>query len=110
MSEIEYIGVIEKDDKIADADQIVIYGAGKVGRHTLEILDKEGFSEKVCAIIDNNPTLVGKNINGIEICTVDTATRRYSEAIYLVASMSVQQMVESLLGNRISHIHIIRES
>ena len=39
---MNYIGTIEQDDELEQEDQLIIYGAGKVSRHTLEVLQKAG--------------------------------------------------------------------
>ena len=39
---MEYIGTIEHDHGLENEEQIIIYGAGKVGRHTLEIFRRAG--------------------------------------------------------------------
>ena len=107
---MDYIGTIEQDHGLEKESQIVIYGAGKVGRHALEALQKAGWKKKVMCFCDNNKEMYGKQIEGVPVCGIQEGCGRYPQAAYLVASMSVRQMVESLLGNGIEKIHIIRES
>lgn len=107
---MEYIGTIEGDKELGKESQIVIYGAGKVGRHALEILQKAGWQEKIVCFCDNNKDMAGKRIEGIPVCGIQEGCARYPQAAYLVASMCVRQMVESLLQHGIEKIHIIRES
>ena len=47
-------------------DKIVIFGAGKFGKLAL---DKH--KDKVVYFIDNNPLLIGKKVNGIEVRSLD---------------------------------------
>lgn len=106
---MNYIGTIE-DDKLTTQEQLVIYGAGKVGRHVLEILSERGLREKVACFCDNSPKLRGAEIDGIRVYCAEEACGRYPEGTYLVASVCVRRMVESLLQYGIEDIHIIRES
>ncbi len=107
---MNYIGTIEQDKKLEQESQIIIYGAGKVGRHTLEVLEKTGQKEKVMCFCDNSKSMAGKSIEGIPVYDVAKSCTAYPCGAYLVASMFVRQMVESLLQYGIEKIHIIRES
>lgn len=107
---MNYIGTIEQDDELEQEDQIIIYGAGKVGRHTLEVLQKAGWQKKVVCFCDNNRNMAGKMLDGVPVSGVRETCARYPQGTYLVASMCVRQMVESLMRYGIEKIHIIRES
>lgn len=108
---LNYIGTIENDRRIIDAKQIIIYGGGKVGRHALEVLCERGVRDRVVCFCDNNPNLLGKEVEGIPVFSVsDVCCSKYPQGTYLVASMCVRQMVESLMQYGIEDIHIIRES
>lgn len=107
---MDYIGTIEKDHKLESADQIVIYGAGKVGRYTLKVLQKAGRREQIVCFCDNSKDMEGRTIEEIPVQNVKETCVLYPQGTYLVASMFVRQMVESLLQYGIEKIHIIRES
>ena len=107
---MEYIGTIEHDYGLEKEDQIIIYGAGKVGKHTLEVLQKAGRKAKVMCFCDGNRDMAGTEIDGVVVRTVEESCVMYPMAAFLVASMCVRQMVESLLQHGIEKIHIIRES
>ena len=107
---MDYIGTIEQDRELEREEQIIIYGAGKVGRHALEALGKAGWREKVVCFCDSNRDMCGKDVEGIPVLGVKEACARYPQGVCLVASMCVRQMVESLLRHGMERIHIIRES
>ncbi len=107
---MKYIGTIEGDKGLEKEVQIIIYGAGKVGRHTLEVLEKAGMRKKIVCFCDNGKGMQGKMIEGIPVRKIDEACTLYPQGAWLVASMFVRQMVESLLQYGIEKIHIIRES
>ncbi len=107
---MEYIGTIECDYGLEKEDQIIIYGAGKVGRHALDVLKKAGWQKKVVCFCDSNKTMEGKSIDGVVVKTIEESCVIYPAGTYLVASMCVRQMVETLLQYGIGKIHIIRES
>ncbi|MCI8938518.1 MAG: hypothetical protein HFH12_00785 [Dorea sp.] len=106
---MNYIGTIEHDRHLGDAAQIVIYGAGKVGKETWEFLRKKGWKEKVVCFCDNNTDAQGKELQGLPVFSLSEACSRYPQGTYLIASLCVRQMLESLLGYGIETIHIIRE-
>lgn len=107
---MDYIGVIENDLGLEKEEQIIIYGAGKVGRHTLEVLEKSGLKGNVVCFCDNSRDMWGKSINGVTVYHIAEACAMYPQGIYLISSMYVRQMAESLLQYGINKIHIIRES
>lgn len=108
---VNYIGTIENDRGLIDQEQIIIYGGGKVGRHALEVLCERGLRNNVVCFCDNDPRLFGKKVEGICVFPVEDVCRyKYPKGTYLVASMCVRQMVESLMQYGIEDIHIIRES
>ena len=106
---MDYIGVVEKDLALKNAEHIIIYGAGNVGKQTMHYLKDNGMGEKIRCFIDNNSNIWGTYIEDIAVMGISEAIYRYPKGIYLVASMSVRQMVESLLWSGAEHIHIIRE-
>ncbi len=110
MNCFNYIGRIEEDQRLKDSNEIIIYGAGKVGRHVLEYLKKNGMEKKITCFCDNNSGMQGTDVQGIPVLPLGKATRDCQEGTYLVASMCVRQMVESLLQYGIEDVHIIRES
>ena len=107
---MEYIGTIEHDRGLNNEEQIIIYGAGKVGRHTLKILRSAGWEKKVMCFCDGNRDMAGNMIDGVMVRTVEESCTMYPFGTFLVASMCVRQMVENLLRYGIEKIHIIRES
>lgn len=107
---MDYIGTIERDTRLTREDSIIIYGAGKVGKHTLKVLEEAGRKGNVRCFCDNGKNMAGKTMEGISVCKVEEACTRYPQGTYLVSSIFVRQMVESLLQYGIEKIHIIRES
>lgn len=110
MNGVNYIGTIEGDRGLGEAKQIVIYGAGKVGRESWKSLKERGLQERVACFCDNNEGVQGKELQGLPVLSLPEACRRYPQGTYLVASLCVRQMLESLLIYGIEEIHIIRES
>lgn len=107
---MEYIGVIEKDFFLENTEQIIIYGAGKVGKQTMRYLKDNGMGGKIQCFIDNNSKVWGQLIEDIPVVGISQAVAEYPQGTFLVASMAVRQMVESLLMFGIEQIHIIREN
>lgn len=107
---MEYIGVIEDDAKILSEKQVIIFGAGKVGKHCYEVFERKGCTDIVAGFCDNNNGIVGQQLFEKNIFNVDKAVKEYPDAYYLVASICVRQMVVKLKEYGIEKIHIIRES
>lgn len=108
---MNYIGTIENDRGLIDKEQIIIYGGGKVGKHALQVLRERGMRDNVVCFCDNNLNLFGNEVEGVPVLPVsDVCCLKYPQGTYLVASMCVRQMVESLMQYGIEDIHIIRES
>lgn len=105
---MEFIGKIEDDDKLLQEDQIVIYGAGNIGKKLVIVLEKKGYRKKIVAFCDGNQQIWGKEENGILVISLEEAVRRYPEAAYLIGSCCVRQMAEALIEAGISKIHITR--
>lgn len=106
---MKYIGTIHNDHKLEDAEQIIIYGAGKVGREVWDFLRANGWKEHVVCFCDNHPGMQGGMVEGLPVLGLSEASGRYPEGTYLIASLCVRQMLESLLQYGIEEIHIIRE-
>lgn len=107
---ISYIGTVRNDYKIGDAEKIVIYGAGKVGKEVWEFLQMKGWQEKAVCFCDNSPEMQGKEVQGLPVLSLPEACSKCPDGTYLIASLCVRQMAERLLQNGIEDIHIIREA
>lgn len=107
---MEYIGTIEHDFGLAEEEQIILYGAGKVGRHTLDVLRKTGLGNQVMCFCESGSVQMGRTVDGVIVRAVEETCAMYPKATYLVASMCVRQMVETLMQYGIEKLHIIRES
>ncbi len=107
---MKYIGTIERDNELKGASQIVIYGAGKVGKEVLGFLKENGWLGRVSCFCDNDNRMWGSSVEGVLVISLLEATGRYPQGTYLIASLCVRQMLESLLGYGIEDIHVIRES
>lgn len=106
---MKYIGTIQNDHILGDAEQIVIYGAGKVGREVWDFMRAKGWKEHAVCFCDNNPEMQGGMVEGLLVFGLSEACVRYPKGTYLIASLCVRQMMESLLQYGIEDIHIIRE-
>ena len=63
--------------------QIVLFGAGKLGRRTVSGLRAAGI--EVLAVADNNPTRWGDRIDGVEVLSPAIAAARYGgHAVFVV--------------------------
>lgn len=105
---MDFIGRLEEDNGITGEEQIVIYGAGTIGKRAYAILKQKGLADGVRAFCDGNSDVIRSNIEGKEVMSLTDVCRKYPTAVYLVASCCVRQMVENLRSQGIQKIHIIR--
>ncbi len=65
--------------------RVVIFGCGEYGKYTHVLLDtyKPG---KVCAYCDNNKSLQGTKVQGVEVTAPETAVGTYPDAEYVTAN------------------------
>lgn len=85
-----------------DGDTMVIVGAGNLGKALAShgTFEKRGF--KLVGIFDNNPELIGTNINGIKIMSVDFLgdfldENRIDIGIITVPHSAVEETAEKLV-------------
>lgn len=105
---MEFIGKMEEDSKLLQENQIIIYGAGNIGKRLAEGLCQKGCRKKIVAFCDGNQELWGKEENGIKVLPLEEATERYPDAAYLIGSCCVRQIAETLIKAGIRKIHIVR--
>lgn len=85
-----------------DGDTMVIVGAGNLGKALAshDTFEKRGF--KLVGVFDNNPELIGTNINGIKITSVDFLEdfldkNRIDIGVITVPHSAVEETAEKLV-------------
>jgi FkbM family methyltransferase len=74
---------LEITQRIAGRTHVVLFGAGYLGTHVRRDLD--GLPFKVEAFVDNDSTLWGSEIEGLEVLSPDAATTRFGQnALWLI--------------------------
>ena len=72
--------------EIKKAEELVIFGAGELGKSYLAMLVKNRFNNKI-VFCDNNSVLFGKSILGsYEVISVDDAVRKFPTAFFLISN------------------------
>ena len=66
-------------------EDLVLFGAGHLGRKTLEGLRKAGVEP--IAFCDNNPALLGGDVQGLQVLSPQEAARRYGQKAVFVATI-----------------------
>lgn len=105
---MEFIGKIEDDNKLLTEEQIIIYGAGTIGKRLVKVLDEKGYRKKIAAFCDSDRQKWGKKEEGIQVISLEEAAEKYPDAAYLVGSCCVRQIAETLIEAGINKIHITR--
>ena len=59
-----------------------MFGAGAIGRNALDFIGKD----KVLSFVDNNPMIVGKTIDGIEIRTLSDLKDRINDGLIVICA------------------------
>lgn len=106
---MEYIGRIIHDKIIQEGrDKIVIFGAGDGVKNLLDRLAEMKVENRIACICDNNPQKQGKQIFGINICSLDEAVSAYDDAVYIVYNRFCKEICEQLVKREIKKIHLLR--
>lgn len=102
---MEYIGNIIFDDKLKQANEIVIFGAGYFARKTLDYLKNNHLEQKiVCFCVSNDSKI---ELCGIPVLLIEEAVERYRNAVYIVTGKYDKEMIQALLDKKIEKIHLI---
>lgn len=75
----KYIG------EVAKFDRVVIYGAGKIGRKVLDILEKADMQDKVICFAVSDIENAPDKVNDICVKSIDEISQEYEEALFLLA-------------------------
>lgn len=104
---MEFIGNIDYDIKVCDADEIVICGCGKMMPLFLEKLKIMKILHKVVAVSDENSSLWGsKLVNDIPVHSYVDVIKKYPNADYIVYNQFAREICEKLYG-KVDKIHVI---
>mgnify|MGYP001945705889 FL=1 len=100
--------LLGKDEKKKDSIKVMIYGAGDSGQVTRSSLESEaGRNVKMVGFIDDNPSLHGKRINGVQVYSKEQAfdhffqNQKVDEVIISIQNISVgrkQRLVNECLN------------
>lgn len=80
------------------AEKIIIFGAGGGGKHLIECISKE----HIKYVIDNNSSLIGKDIAGIRIVSVEQMYLEYKNELVVIAS----EIYEKEMELQLKELHI----
>lgn len=74
----------ELKEWVDNRKNVIIFGAGPIGRCATTFLKACGLSEKMVAYADNNPKKQGAYINDIEILSPEECVDKYNESNYII--------------------------
>jgi FkbM family methyltransferase len=87
----------EITSRIGGRTDVVLFGSGYLGRHVLRDLD--GLPFTALAYVDNNGTLWGSDIDGLEIISPDAAAVRFGQdALWLITIYTNSRVIEQCEG------------
>lgn len=93
-------------DIVNQYNNLVIFGAGDVGRYTVGLLLKLGYNN-IRAVYDNDTTLTGKNLLGINI-SIPKACSDNNDTLYIIAMSSHKnEVIDQLLSFGVNRNNII---
>jgi FkbM family methyltransferase len=79
--------------RIAERTDVVLFGAGYLGRHMRGDMDSLPLSAR--AFVDNNRTLWGSEIDGLAVLSPDEAAARFGQnALWLITVYTNSQVIE----------------
>lgn len=95
-----------ENKKESDIKDIVIIGAGGVGRETAWIIEQINLKKKewnILGFIDDNKELQGKTLNGYKVLGGKEISRDFREDVFFsvaIADYNIKKQVVDYLGNR----------
>ena len=84
--------------------QVVLFGAGEIGKRVLR-----NSKYDVVAVIDNNPEIQGKKIDGKEIIQLEKYKKLYLEYKIIISTSKVEEIIQQLYTNGISNFFVASE-
>lgn len=76
--------------------KIILYGAGEVAEIFVEMISKNNIELEVKAIIDDNPTKVGKNVRGIDIIPLNKVDIIEHDGIIITSYRYEKEIINKL--------------
>lgn len=74
------------EQKVRDSRQIIIYGAGKIGRTVYNELQEYGLSDKViCFTVSDDAQDVMMNVAGLDVKPISKLKEYYNNTLFLIA-------------------------
>ena len=85
--------------KPESSQNTMIFGAGRMGMIAHDVIEKENLlSYRLVGFIDDNPNLIGKKINGIQVYSADEAFR------HIIARKKVKEIIIAIGPWELSHV------
>lgn len=72
-------------EKVKTYDEVVIYGAGKIGEGIFEVLKENNFEEKILCFAVSQKKVEDKEKNGIPVKSIYDIVETYKSALFLLA-------------------------
>ena len=73
--------------RLENSNEVVIFGVGRYGKMIMKAL-KAGGIEGIKCFCDNNPNIVGLNIEGLPIVRPEEALKRYPDAVFVITAIN----------------------
>lgn len=109
MNRMEFIGEVLNDlDVMNGKNELVIVGAGTMGKQVFRILEEHHNTKKLRAFCDNNNKSWSQKIEGVSIWSIEETVKDHPNAIYLLCSKYVKELTYQLNDLGIHRIHLIK--
>lgn len=98
-----------REEKIFKSE-IMIFGAGLLGRKTIKYLDQKGIFKNIICIIDNSLEKRKKTVAGITIVSPQEAINKYPQALCIIANKRNWKEIEKQyisLGGKVENVLVI---
>jgi FkbM family methyltransferase len=82
--------------------EVVIYGAGNLGKKALRSLQSQGY--KVKGFLDNNTSLHGKDVEGVLVSSIAEGWRLHGDAVGVVVAIYSGELQDTM-SERIAPLH-----
>ena len=74
-------------ERLETSDEVVIFGVGRYGKMIMKAL-KSGGIKKIECFCDNNPNIIGLNIEGLPVARPEVAFEKYPDAVFVITAIN----------------------
>ena len=85
-------------DRLKNSNEVVVFGVGRYGKMIMKAL-KDGGIEEIKCFCDNNPNIMGLDIEGLTVVSPEVAFKKYRDAVFVITAINYPVEITAQLLN-----------